>query len=935
MTAEKGQGKLNRRLIRVFLSFGVMLLLLLLIGAYLYFRVDGLLNVYLEEQGKKQAEALSEVVSRQFEGELNSLATVASEFTTIEEVSVDALNAMQASDRMSRIGVQKVDGTPFFGITYKVHDFPCIKRAIHGEEAISYSQGKGLLFCVPAFRDRNVAYVIYRFYPENVLYDYFGVSSFGGAGRVCVSDRNNRIVIPAIRNGKAEKTLFTERVVVDGFSELTRELYLTGSAATFRLLEQDDVMLYAAEIAGSDFYLTGYVPKSVVQEGVQYIKMVVALVFAILVALVFLGGFLMARLEARSHESEQLRALSLIERRSNAAKSDFLANMSHEIRTPINAILGMNEMILNESGDEQIKVYAENIENAGNNLLSIINDILDFSKIEAGRMEILDAPYRLSAILNDVCSMIELRVRSKNIAFVTDVDPTIPDGLYGDGQRIRQCMLNLLTNAVKYTNEGSITLHLSGEPTDLESGEPAYELIVSVKDTGIGIRKEDIGKLFDKFERVDLKQNNTIEGTGLGLAITQNVLHLMGGSIQVESEYGIGSVFTMRLMQRISENHPIGDFRKKKVQVKTAPAPKRIAYRAPSARILAVDDTIVNLTVIKGLLKHTGIQVDSATCGEDAINMADEVVYDLILMDQRMPNMDGTETLMHIRNSENGKNRTTPAIALTADVFQDAKERYLEAGFTDYLSKPVAGAALEEMMLRYLPADKILPEGSEKTDPQTHTAGREGSREADFLKKVYDRIGALSYEEAIRYMNDDDILRVTLTQFYEDILPNADAIEGLLLTDDLENYTIKVHGLKSSARLVGASALSGKAEKLEHQGNLLQESGQEDTDLKNSVVEETKELLADYRDLHEKLAAVFQTTDETDENAEEISADELHQIYDAILEFASVYDLDSIDLLMKKVKACRIPGSEKEKCQELEKHVRNVDWAEIERTLRC
>ena len=207
MTAEKGQRKLNRPLIRVFLSFGVMLLLLLLIGAYLYFRVDGLLNVYLEEQGKKQAEALSEVVSRQFEGELNSLATVASEFTTIEEVSVDALNAMQASNRVSRIGVQKVDGTPFFGITYKVHDFPCIKRAIHGEEAISYSQGKGLLFCVPAFRDRNVAYVIYRFYPENVLFDYFSVSSFGGAGRVCVSDRNNRIVIPAIRNGKTEKTL--------------------------------------------------------------------------------------------------------------------------------------------------------------------------------------------------------------------------------------------------------------------------------------------------------------------------------------------------------------------------------------------------------------------------------------------------------------------------------------------------------------------------------------------------------------------------------------------------------------------------------------------------------------------------------------------------------------------------------------------------------
>lgn len=920
MSAERVKFKMSRGMFRLMITLAVMLLMLLAIGLFLYLRVNRLLNVYMEEQGKKQAETISEVTSRQFEGELKALSTVASEFTKVEEVSVDALRAMQESDHESRIGVQRVDGNPYYGVPYGAETFACIENAIHGEQAISYVQGKGLMFCVPAFRDRNVAYVIYRIYPESQLYSHFGVASYSGMGRVMIMDRDGHVVIPTRPESTAEKMLFDDDNVEGGFQELMQELFTTGSAATFRSTEEDEVLLFAAEIESSEFYLKGYVPRDVVQEGVKYVEMLVLLVFGVLAGLVFLGGFLLSRLEMRAQESEQLRAASLVAEKSNAAKSDFLANMSHEIRTPINAMLGMNEMILRESGDERVRTYAGNIDSAGKNLLSIINDILDFSKIEAGKMEIAEAPYQLSTMLIDVSNMIMFRAQSKNLQFFVDVDETLPDGLYGDEVRIRQVLVNVLTNAVKYTNEGSVTLSVSGMPYETETEERIH-LLFMIEDTGIGIKEDDIKKLFHKFERVDLSQNKTVEGTGLGLAITQSILNLMDGEISVESEYGKGSTFTIILPQKIVSNETVGNFHARFKSGRKELQSYRESFRAPDADILVVDDTAINLTVIEGLLKQTEIRIDTALSGEEALKYTLKKSYDLILMDQRMPKMDGMEALQHIREQEGGQNRETPVIALTADAVQGAKSRYLQAGFADYLSKPVDGNTLETMIMQYLPEEKAI-----RTQFNTGSDGQ--------LLTVYEKSPGLSYADAIQYLGTDELLKITLGQFYLDINENADAIESYVKNADYENYTIKVHALKSSARLIGANALSADAKQLEDAGNRITEDikNGKNVDAQAQMLHvKTQKLLADYRAYTEVLKPYFQNEAENEvtEYYPEISRDELNEMYAAISEFTETFDIDSIDSLMQQLNEYSIPGDEQQRINALKSAVRNSDWEKM------
>ncbi|MBR4169478.1 MAG: response regulator [Lachnospiraceae bacterium] len=920
MSAERVKFKMSRGMFRLMITLSVMLLMLLAIGLFLYLRVNRLLNVYMEEQGKKQAETISEVTSRQFEGELKALSTVASEFTKVEEVSVDALRAMQESDHESRIGVQRVDGNPYYGVPYGAETFACIEDAIHGEQAISYVQGKGLMFCVPAFRDRNVAYVIYRIYPESQLYSHFGVASYSGMGRVMIMDRDGHVVIPTRPESTAEKMLFDDDNVEGGFQELMQELFTTGSAATFRSTEEDEVLLFAAEIESSEFYLKGYVPRDVVQEGVKYVEMLVLLVFGVLAGLVFLGGFLLSRLEIRAQESEHLRAASLVAEKSNAAKSDFLANMSHEIRTPINAMLGMNEMILRESGDERVRTYAGNIDSAGKNLLSIINDILDFSKIEAGKMEITDAPYQLSTLLIDVSNMIMFRAQSKNLQFFVDVDETLPDGLYGDEVRIRQVLVNVLTNAVKYTNEGSVKLSVSGMLYETET-EDQIHLLFTIEDTGIGIKEDDIKKLFNKFERVDLSQNKTVEGTGLGLAITQSILSLMGGEISVESEYGKGSTFTIILPQNIVSNETVGNFHARFKNGRKELQSYRESFRAPDADILVVDDTAINLTVIEGLLKQTEIRIDTALSGEEALKYTLKKSYDLVLMDQRMPKMDGMEALQHIREQEGGQNRETPVIALTADAVQGAKSRYLQAGFADYLSKPVDGNTLEAMIMKYLPEEKVI-----RTQFNTGSDGQ--------LLTVYEKSPGLSYADAIQYLGTDELLKITLGQFYLDINENADAIESYVKNADYENYTIKVHALKSSARLIGANALSADAKQLEDAGNRITEDikNGKNVDAQAQMLHvKTQKLLADYRAYTEVLKPYFQNEAENEvtEYYPEISRDELNEMYAAISEFTETFDIDSIDSLMQQLNEYSIPGDEQQRINALKSAVRNSDWEKM------
>ena len=407
-------------------------------------------------------------------------------------------------------------------------------------------------------------------------------------------------------------------------------------------------------------------------------------------------GILKATRIARMEEQRAIAA--------NEAMSNFLANMSHEIRTPINAVLGMDEMILRESEDEKIIEYARTIEGAGRTLLSLINDILDFSKIEAGNMEIMEADYELSSVLADVVNMIQVKAGQKNLELVVDVNPSTPEHLYGDEMRLRQIMINVLNNAVKYTKEGTVTLKLAFD----QAGENLINLIISITDTGVGIREKDMERLFGKFQRLDQNKNRTVEGSGLGLAIVHNLLELMNGSIDVQSIYGEGSTFIITLPQKVVSKETVGNF-KSKVNRTAEEHPKyKESFRAPDARILVVDDTPVNLVVVRNLLKKTQIQVEDAGSGMECLNKAQQNKYDLIFLDYRMPMMDGIETLKRLREIPDNPNMGTPVVALTANAISGARERFIKEGFDDYMTKPIDVESLETTLLSYLPGDKIV-----------------------------------------------------------------------------------------------------------------------------------------------------------------------------------------------------------------------------------
>ena len=398
--------------------------------------------------------------------------------------------------------------------------------------------------------------------------------------------------------------------------------------------------------------------------------------------------------------------------------SNFLANMSHEIRTPINAVLGMDEMILRESEDEKIIEYAKTIKGAGKTLLSLINDILDFSKIEAGNMEIVNADYQLDAVLKDVINIIQVKASQKGLDLIVNVDPDTPYYLRGDEMRLRQIMINVLNNAVKYTTTGTVTLSVSFAPIDNSDMDGTsnipnnlhknINLIISIADTGVGIREKDMDKLFGKFERLDPSKNRTVEGSGLGLAIVHNLLELMNGDIAVQSVYGEGSTFTITLPQAVVADEIIGNLENKLEKSNLEVAKYKESFRAPEAKILVVDDTPVNMVVVKNLLKKTEIQIDVAESGKECLEKSGISKYDLIFLDYRMPEMDGIETLKRLKNLKDNPNVATPVIALTANALSGAREHFIKEGFDNYMTKPINADSLESTLLKYLPADKII-----------------------------------------------------------------------------------------------------------------------------------------------------------------------------------------------------------------------------------
>ncbi len=394
--------------------------------------------------------------------------------------------------------------------------------------------------------------------------------------------------------------------------------------------------------------------------------------------------------EILAAEKEKQRAVFASE-----SKAKFLANMSHEIRTPINVVIGMNEMILRENKDKTIDEYAHNIKNASKMLLGLINDVLDFSKIEAGKLEIVTSDYTTATLINDVILGADVRAKQKQLQVVKHIDDSLPAVLCGDELRIKQVLNNILSNAVKYTEKGNVSFSADGVYK-----EDKFFLRFSIKDTGIGIRKEDMDKLFGSFERLELSKNRYIQGTGLGLNIAKQLVTSMGGTIEVQSEHGAGSCFTIEIPQQIVDDTPMSQ-KKPAEHTNAAPEEKKRLY-APEAKVLVVDDNKMNLKVIQALMKNTGIQLDMANGGNECLQMTMDKKYDLILMDHMMPEPDGIQTLHMMRENKDNINCNTKVIVLTANAIEGMREQYLDEGFEDYLSKPIEVLRLEEMLGKYI-----------------------------------------------------------------------------------------------------------------------------------------------------------------------------------------------------------------------------------------
>ena len=488
---------------------------------------------------------------------------------------------------------------------------------------------------------------------------------------------------------------------------------------------------------------------------------------------------------------------------ADKAKSRFLAQMSHEIRTPINAVLGMNEMILREATDSGVRGYADDIQIAGKNLLSIINTILDFSKIEDGKMEIAPAEYDFPSVLNNLINSAAAMAKGKNLELHADIDPGLPSVLYGDDLRISQVAMNLLTNALKYTEEGSVSF------TVREASRSGKEIFidVDVSDTGIGIKQEDMAKMFESFGRLDEKRNRGIEGTGLGIAIVTKLLEMMGSKLDVKSEYGKGSSFSFRIKQEIVDDAPIGKYTERFEKTVRQEVSRDYIY-APSARVLVVDDNEMNCKVVKNLLKQNGIVPDFAFSGKECIDKLSVKFYHIVFLDHMMPKMDGIETLNILKEKKLISDGTV-VIALTANAVVGAKEFYLEAGFDDYLSKPIEIEHLEAMLAEYLPENLThLQTAEEESGP--------GPKENKDMILAKLALEGMDVKAALGYCGGDKDFYIEMLEEYVSAFNERISELNTYLSDhDMKNYETLIHSLKSTSKTIGAMDLSDLALELE------------------------------------------------------------------------------------------------------------------------
>ena len=800
------------------------------------------------------------------------------------------------------MGVISQNGETIAGSSLTDEGISLLYDAFNGLEVVKYRQNIGLIFAVPIMINNNNC-VLYVCFNDDAIRRKFQALSYNGAGTLYIHN-GFKNWIPLSKGWY----FFSPSYMADGWYELNDKFNESNGnpAAMFYDYNGQPYFLHISKISDKyDFILTGYVPWEYVAVGIDYIYTVMLVAFCIvMVLLIFAVRYMMTKREAKNLAREKLLADS-----ANKAKSEFLSNMSHEIRTPINAIMGMNEMVIRESKDPSILEYSENLQNAARTLLSLVNDILDFSKIEAGKMEIIPVEYHVSSVLNDLVNMIQTRADKKGLSFNINISSSMPSILYGDEIRIKQIITNILTNAVKYTEKGGVTLNVTSRPIDNEK----ILLCVSVSDTGIGIKEEDIQKLYSAFERIEEKRNRSIEGTGLGMNITQKLLALMNSKLYVESTYGKGSTFGFQVEQKIINSEPIGDFQEDYRNSLSQRSEYHEKFTAPDANILVVDDTVMNLTVVKGLLKQTKIKIDTAESGEKCLEDVKKKKYDVIFLDHRMPGMDGIETLQAMKAMTENINQDTPIISLTANAISGAREQYIAVGFQDYLTKPINSVQLENMLIKYLPPSKVL----------TANNADETSEDEIALPDVLKNINNIDVKAGIEHCGGIDEYLEVLNIYANSIVDSANEIENYYKAEDWKNYTTKVHALKSSSRVVGANELSERARKLEDAGN-------------HGNIEEIKNDTSSLLDLYRSYIVTLKPLIRFEEDNSDkplIDEAELAEAFEAMKEMTASFDYDSLMFIFQSLDEYRLPENVAERYKQIKDAAAKLDWPKIKELL--
>lgn len=829
---------------KIFLQCAGLLFVLICAGLFMRMTVSELLNATLEKTVARQMSDMSIVAEERFSKELAELKVAAQylEAHPGDETEKNFLRLLQEGNSKIRVGLIRLDGMAVHGRSLSKWEFLRLPTAYRGNNVVDYCPGRGILFAVPVFKNRNVHRVLYRLYDEKLLSDMFGLAEYNSDSRLVIQERNGNIIIPYKNYGTRDKEFFENQEIRDGFKRIREILRNHKSGAVYSDTSLGRYFLFASDLPQTNCSMIGYVPWNAVAGDIFRIyTIVIGCGTLMLIFLAALGAYLfVVRLKAA--ESDELREAKEAADAANNAKSAFLANMSHEIRTPINAVIGMNEMILRESNNPQVIQYAQNAAAASDSLLHLINDILDFSKIESGKFEILEEKYNLSDVIKSLADIIRPRAEKKNLDLKIKVDENLKNNLCGDASRIRQIALNFLTNAIKYTKVGGVEFIV--EQKEITSDEVFLKF--TVKDTGLGIREADVKKLFHDFERLDTRKNKNIEGTGLGLAITHRLVEMMGGQIGAQSVYGEGSTFYAEVPQRVVGDEVVGKIIEETASKKDKSHEEyKPAFIAPDAKILVVDDNEMNLLVATSLLKGTQVKTDTAISGMECLRKIAETQYDLILLDQMMPSLDGIQTMKIARGMEENLSKDAPIIALTANAISGAREMLIGEGFDDYLSKPIDVHAMEEMLMNYLPIEK-LHAPKEDVSTEEKISNKEEISQPKW-KYINVNLG-LEYSAGMT-----DLYKNILETFCDLKEEKQTKLNETFINEDWQNYTVFIHALKSTSLSLGSEKVSAAAKDLETAGKVITSAMTSDLE-KHEATEFIKAHHAEAMDLYDKLA---------------------------------------------------------------------------------